>query len=210
MRALVEKPVTNRVNSGEEAARLGRPFSSVTELSSEEFSELVARRRAEEEARHPKPKTPVLDTIPWLEEALRRFPELVKEVERWMPPGSTLEHSLRETLENPYAVWNELMFLWKDAWKAEPPRMEFIDRMYAYCDWCLDQPRGETCHDDLFTATVVCFLEEIGDTPAALLDMPNRFTWEQVESSSIFAPIVGEELRAAYDAHRERTEKKDG
>jgi len=158
---------------------------------------------------------PLPDSVPWLEEALRRFPELEEmlrseskfegmfrvgkdDVPDWwkecesVHDAPLMELAWRE-FDNPYMLWIELEYMFQEAWKRVPPNRDLIDRIYRFSDWCAEQPRGKTAEDDLLTCVCCCFLEHIPRIPAAMADMPNRFTWEQVEiSREIFSYFVGE------------------
>jgi hypothetical protein len=77
--------------------------------------------------------------------------------------------------ENPYLLWIDLRFAFEDAYR-EPRKRSLIKRIYAFADWCEQQPRGDTAADDLLTCVTVCFYEHIIQIPDAAADMPNWFT----------------------------------
>ena len=104
------------------------------------------------------------DELPWRDMALQLLPELSDRVQQ---------------AENPYALWNDLVFPFEDAYDSDPPDRSLIERVYKYARWCEDQPRGEIADNDLFTCLVVCFYEHIPTHPLARKDMPNWFAWEE-------------------------------
>jgi S-adenosylmethionine-dependent methyltransferase len=105
-----------------------------------------------------------VDELPWRDMALQMFPELQDRI---------------EDAENPYALWNDLIMPFEDAYEREPPDTSLIARVYKYARWCEDQPRAATAEDDLLTCIAVCFFEHIPKTPGARKDMPNWFSWEE-------------------------------
>lgn len=110
------------------------------------------------------PSVKNVDELPWRQKALQMFPELRDRI---------------QAAENPYALWNDLITPFEDAYICQPPDRSLIDRVYGYARWCEDQPRGETAANDLLTCVAVCFYEHIPTHPLARKDMPNWFTWEQ-------------------------------
>lgn len=173
------------------------------------------------------PKREKTVPAPWLEEAMLRFPELEEHLkEQWemtalcsaeaaelseaellnagdLIPAPPLLERARKRFDNPHSLWIESNWLFDKAWEADPPNRSLIDRIYAFSDWCVAQPEGKTAEDDLVTVVCVCFLEHIPTIPAALRDMPNRFTWDEVETSRYyFSYLVGEKgfeaIRQAY------------
>ncbi len=96
----------------------------------------------------------------WREKAEQMFPELAQGV--------------REA-ETPYLLWSELFDAFECAYG--PPRNEsLIKRVYAYADWCIDLPQGETAEDDLSTCVAVSFYEHIPQHPDTRADMPRWFS----------------------------------
>lgn len=161
------------------------------------------------------PQEPVLASIPWLEEAVARFPELVEALTRFEEPDGPLIEFVRQKLDTPYMLWNELQSLWAEAWRGDPPNTNLIDRVHNYAHWCEAQPQGQTADDDLNTAVVVSFYEHIAQVPAAMRDMPNRFTWSQIEKSrEVFCYFVGDEgfkkMKTIFEDHAFKNRKKAG
>lgn len=120
------------------------------------------------------------ESVSWLDEAIRRFPE---ELFWHRRHGFVVEETsssdeafllLHDEFSNPYSVWIELQHLFADAWRKSPPDRDLINRIWRYVEWCGEQPRGEKAHDDLLTAITVCFMEHIPGIPGAVADLPNR------------------------------------
>jgi hypothetical protein len=76
----------------------------------------------------------------WRREAFERFPEFRNHLQK---------------SKSPYAYWIELQFACKGA------DDNLAKRISNFATWCLNQPRGKTADDDLFTVVTVCFLEHI-------------------------------------------------
>jgi len=114
----------------------------------------------------------------WGREAITRFPELIENFDR---------------VDSPYSLWYELTRAFSRAYIA-PRNEDLISRIYAFSDWCLNQPEGKTAADDLATVVCSCFYEHIPESPEALEDMPNWFPRSDVLSMKpIFSYMVGEE-----------------
>jgi hypothetical protein len=114
----------------------------------------------------------------WGREAFNRFPELIDRF---------------DSVESPYLLWIEIRMAFEDAYKA-PRNEDLISRIYAYADWCCEQPEGATAEDDLASAVVVCFYEHIPESPEALADMPRWFKLSDVcLMKETFSYMVGEE-----------------
>lgn len=132
----------------------------------------------------------------WGREAFNRFPELIDGF---------------DFVESPYSLWLELRFAFDDAYK-EPRNQDLIARIYAFANWCCEQPDGETAEDDLVTCVAVCFYEHIPESPEALEDMPRWFKISDVHlMKATFSYMVGEEgfqrILLAYQ-HFEKNKKK--
>ena len=80
----------------------------------------------------------------WRHQAFEQLPEF----------RTTLQEA-----ENPYAYWIELQLHFADVCRDE--NVDLAQRILAYADWCLDQPRGITAADDLMTCVHFCFLEHL-------------------------------------------------
>ena len=116
---------------------------------------------------------------PWKRVAREMLPELAEAV---------------TDAETPYLLWFELRGAFEDAYEASPRDASLIRRIYAFSDWCVRAPRGETAADDLPTCVAVCFLEHIPEHPAARGDMPAWFTLEELLASrGIFGYHIGDQ-----------------
>jgi hypothetical protein len=114
----------------------------------------------------------------WGKEAFNRFPELIDRF---------------DFVESPYSLWIELRLAFDEAYK-EPRNENLIAKIYAFADWCCEQPRGATAEDDLASSVVVCFYEHIPESPEALTDMPRWFKLSDVQQmKETFSYMVGEE-----------------
>lgn len=122
-----------------------------------------------------------MPTPPWREAALEILPEF----------RSALQGP---DIDNPYTFWFEVREAFESAYDESPPNESLIQRIYSYCDWCINAPRGQSAEDDLFTCVAVCFLEHIPEHPLSRADMPRWFTFEElVGSESIFSYMIGPE-----------------
>ena len=81
------------------------------------------------------------------DEILRRFPELLGGVS---PPQS----------DRPYDVMGELVH-WLASQGAPGSSLNLLRRVVDFHDWCMDQPRGASSTDDIYTILVVGFYEEL-------------------------------------------------
>lgn len=108
----------------------------------------------------------------WRIEAVRAFPEIAEK---------EAEDGLGDW-DNPYDCWISLLMNFEEAYNS-PRNEDLIRRIYEYSEWCLEQPRGETAEDDLFTVVVVCFYEHIPTIPEAVEDMPRWIPYETVKGS---------------------------
>lgn len=114
----------------------------------------------------------------WGKEAFNRFPELIDRF---------------DFVESPHSLWIELRFAFDEAYK-NPRNEDLISRIYAFADWCCEQPEGTTAEDDLASAVVVGFYEHIPEVPEALEDMPRWFSLSEVhQMKQTFSYMVGEE-----------------
>ncbi len=115
----------------------------------------------------------------WKVEAIRRFPEI--------------EEAYREDWDNPYLCWTDLSILFDDFYK--PPRNDDgIARIYAFADWCLKQPAGQSAEDDLGNCVAVNFFEHIPQCEEAMKDMPRWFSIDDVIATrDVFSHLVGPE-----------------
>lgn len=132
----------------------------------------------------------------WGREAFNRFPELIDRF---------------DDVDSPMSLWIELWLAFEKAYRA-PRNEDLISRIYAYADWCCEQPEGATAEDDLASAVVACFYEDIPTSPEALADMPRWFKLSEVHGmKKTFSYLVGEEgfqrILLAYQ-HFEKTKKK--
>src|SRR5215467_8994756 len=132
----------------------------------------------------------------WGREAFERFPELIDQF---------------DNVESPMLLWIELAYAFDKAYK-EPRNEDLISRIYAYADWCCEQPEGATAENDLATAVVVCFYEHIPECPEALADMPRWFKLSDVQlMKETFSYMVGEEgfqrILLAYQHYEKRKRK---
>lgn len=116
----------------------------------------------------------------WRAEAYKRFQEFVR-----------LFNECK--CDTPYLLWFQLRDVFHEAYEA-PKNTDLIQRIYDYAWWCIDQPQEENLEDDLTTCISVAFFEHISQTEAALEDMPNWFTREDVTRMKyIFSYMVSEE-----------------
>jgi hypothetical protein len=80
----------------------------------------------------------------WRRKAIEAFPELRRELND------------RHEIPTVYALWRELLSMWRDAHTSA--NGDKLDRIYRYADWCFQQ-RAE----DLWNSTAVSFYEHILD-----------------------------------------------
>lgn len=85
----------------------------------------------------------------WRKKAFEQLPEL----------GTPLQEE-----DNMYSFLNDLFDSLEKATKDK--KDDLIKRIYDYALWCLEEaPRGKTAEDDIFTAIIVCFFENIPLSP---------------------------------------------
>ncbi|MDQ3818570.1 MAG: hypothetical protein M3362_12955 [Acidobacteriota bacterium] len=100
----------------------------------------------------------------WREVALQKLPEIKSEI---------------KDAETPMAFWGELIYHFDNAYE-EPRNDDFIRRVYAYADWCLNQNVGETAAEHLPTCVAVCFWEHIPAFKPARDDMQRWIPFDDV------------------------------
>jgi hypothetical protein len=123
----------------------------------------------------------------WREVAINMLPELQSEA------GEA---------ESPMSLWLEIVYKFDDAYES-PRNEEFIKRVYAYADWCLEQKGGETASEHLPTCVVTCFWEHIPTCKSAREDMPRWFSFDEVMANEHFFKYLiteeeFEELKGLY------------
>jgi hypothetical protein len=100
----------------------------------------------------------------WQIEGKQRFPDL----------GDVIDEA-----ETPYEMWTRLWNEFVAAYDSGDATR--VAAIYAFAEWCGTQLRGTTAAHDLPTCVNVCFVEHIPTHQAALEDMPQWFTLEQVQ-----------------------------
>ena len=100
----------------------------------------------------------------WQTVALSMLPELRSEIEE---------------AQTPMALWVEIVYAFDEAY-SEPRNDNFIERVYRFADWSLQQPEGETAAEHLPTCVVVCFWEHIPTYEPARNDMPRWISFEDL------------------------------
>lgn len=118
-------------------------------------------------------------------------------MEEWRNKAAVMLPELAEEAEeavNLMSFWIELWYVFEEAYQSpdvvalrvmadesyRPPGEDFIRRVYAFADWCVQQDGGRRTHDHLPTCVSVCFYEHIPTCPAARIDMPRWFSREDV------------------------------
>jgi len=93
-------------------------------------------------------------------------------------------------IKHPQIFWDDIVKpLFEEAY--EPPvDLDAISRIYALADWCHMQLH-EFDNIDLPSVMLVTFYEWIPTVTAALLDMPNWFTFEEIEDWIMDSPFLG-------------------
>jgi hypothetical protein len=77
-----------------------------------------------------------------------------------------------EAANNPMALWIDLRFLIEDEYRSVTRDDALIDQIYAYAHWCLREAKSQ----DVFTAVVYGFYEELPTIPQLRADLPNRIS----------------------------------
>ena len=103
------------------------------------------------------------DMEAWKEKALDIFPER----QAW------IEELLEDDREG--ALWFGLLTEFEAAYEKSPIDEDFIRRVYEYAWWCLDPALGE----DMVSAVVIYFFEQLPTNEAVRRDLPSRMTREE-------------------------------
>jgi hypothetical protein len=114
----------------------------------------------------------------WRAEAITRFPEHQKMIER---------------AEGLMALWIDLCSLFERAYES-PVQPDLIRRIYEYAHWCMDRPRVDDPGDDPPTCVCCAFFEHIPTIPAARKEMHRWFNIGEVLSSAeVFSYLIGQD-----------------
>lgn len=91
---------------------------------------------------------------------------------------------------SPMTFWNEVLIpLFEEAYESQDK--ETINRIHAFADWSMRQEEsGAEAKGDLPTCALVCFYEFLPCNHAALQDMPNWFTFKEIESWLVNSPFM--------------------
>jgi hypothetical protein len=106
----------------------------------------------------------------WQVVAIQMLPELQSEIKE---------------AQTPMALWVQAIFHFDEAYE-EPRNDDFIRRIYAYADWCLNQDAGETAAEHLPTCVAICFWEHIPTFAPARDDMPRWISFDDVMANQHF------------------------
>jgi hypothetical protein len=79
------------------------------------------------------------------------------------------------------ALWIELNMALSDAYDLDQPNDNLIRRIYAFAEWCFNQPRTEGAATDLSTAVAVCFVEHIPLDQRVAADLHRWFSVEDIK-----------------------------
>lgn len=116
--------------------------------------------------------------------------------------GSALQgnfQNLKESyFKSPDLLWTNIVDNAFIPAYSEVKNEEVINRVYAFSEWCLavDPLTKDLVAGGLRSAVHVCFYEAIPSAPHALQDLPNWFSFEEIQKSFLSNPF----LREDYDA----------
>lgn len=121
-------------------------------------------------------------------------------------------HAEITAAEYPMALWVEIVYAFDEAYN-EPRNEDFIERVYRYADWSIQQPEGETADEHLPTCVAILFWEHIPTYEPARNDMPRWVSFEDLIGNQHFFKYSlsdgeFEELKALYseaNASNQRT-----
>ena len=107
-----------------------------------------------------------------------------------------------EEAETPMSLWCEIVHAFDEAYD-EPRNDDFIERVYRYADWSLQQPEGQTAAEHLPTCVVICFWEHLPTYETARNDMPRWISFEDlIANQQVFRHSLSdrefEELKGLY------------
>ena len=89
--------------------------------------------------------------------------------------------------DNPMYLWIMIVLAFDEAYE-EPRNEGFIERVYDYEKWCLEQNEGEgeTADEHLLTCVATAFWEHIPTNNATRKDMPRWFSLDEVLANQHF------------------------
>ena len=136
------------------------------------------------------------------EDSLHRYGANIQEPRNWLAVAHeylqevagfdvTLAELTDDEIESPGMFWDFVIKpLFIQAYE-EPIRCDAIARIYAYADWCHFQDHSglEDCYH-LPTTALTNFYEWMPTIPKALIDMPNWFTFDEIEYWLLNSPFM--------------------
>jgi hypothetical protein len=118
----------------------------------------------------------------------------------WRSKGIDLLPSLSETIveaRNPMDLWINLHIDLQFAYERGTPDESLIVNLYRYARWCADKANDE---DDMWTAVLLAFYQDLPIDPKIRADMPNRMSLEEfAEFKDVFRYLLSTQQFESFE-----------